>query len=132
MIIGMLTLVGVGSALVIDAAARELVADVRLAMKRADLTLDYVACVTKVPYQRLSDQLNAKTPFTSFWRFTCREIKETRFWPEFLKLQEERFGYEQVSRDLGMLIAKVAELVNHKPVMAKAALELPTEESRTA
>lgn len=48
-------------AAVIDHAARELAADARLAMKRADLTLDYVARATGVPHSRLSDQLNGKT-----------------------------------------------------------------------
>jgi hypothetical protein len=108
------------SALAIDHAAKELVGDVRLAMKRSDLSLDYVSRVTGVPPQRLSDQLNGKTPFTAFWRFTRAEIRETAFWPEFLGIRNERCGLVQVPRDLGLLVASVRELVSMNPVALAA------------
>lgn len=115
------TLLTVGAALAIDAAARELVADVRLAMKRADLTLDFVSRVTGVPPQRLSDQLNGKVPFTGFWRFWVGEMRDTDFRPEFLEIQAERVNRLLVRVDLGALIAKLDQLVGSKP-MVKAAL----------
>jgi hypothetical protein len=48
--------IGSAAALAIDASAKCLVADVRLAMKRADLSLDWVARTIQVPVPKLSDQ----------------------------------------------------------------------------
>lgn len=95
----------------INEPARELVADVRLAMKRADLSLDYVARCTSVPVQRLSDQLNAKTPFTSFWRFVAPEIKASRFWDELFAIRAERHGGIYVRGELAALVRGVEQLV---------------------
>lgn len=105
------TMVTIGAVLAIDRAARDLVADVRLAMKRADLSVDFVSRCTGVPPSRLSDQLNGKTPFTAFWRFGTAEMRETDFWVEFLELQAERVDRMLVSRDLGTLVAKVEAMV---------------------
>jgi hypothetical protein len=52
--------IGSAAALAIDASAKCLVADVRLAMKRADLSLDWVARTIQVPVPKLSDQLNGR------------------------------------------------------------------------
>ena len=112
-----------GAALAIDAL---LAADAKLAMKRADLTLDYVSRVTSVPLSRLSDQLNGKTPFTSFWRFFAGEMRDTDFRLEFLDIQAARVDRFLAPRDLGALITGVQALVGHKR-MAKADLPLTAE-----
>lgn len=118
------------AAYVIDAAARDLVVDVRLAMKRADLSLDYVARATGVPHSRLSDQLNGKTPFTAFWRFTAPDIRDSDFWIEFLTLRVERVDRSVVMRDLGRLVGAVEVLIGHKP-MQKMALPASSRPSFT-
>lgn len=110
-----------GAAIAIDAAARQLLADVKLAMKRADLSQDFVCRVTGVPLQRLSDQLNGKTPFTAFWRFATQEMRDTGFWLEFVDIQAARVNRELVRVDLGALISKLDAFVGGKP-MVKAAL----------
>jgi hypothetical protein len=116
-----------GAALAIDQAARDLVGDVRLAMKRADLSLDYVSRVTGVPIQRLSDQLNAKTPFTSFWRFFVGEMRDTDFQLEFLSLQAARVDRMVVRCDLGQLIAKVELMTAGVKRMAKVEMAVREE-----
>lgn len=117
-----LCLVG-AAAYVIDEGARELAADVKLAMKRADLSVDFVARVIGVPRPKLSDQLNAVTPFTSFWRFTAREIRDSDFWPELLELRARRLDRALVKSDLARLVMRVEQLVGAEPKrMAKAAL----------
>lgn len=113
------------AALAIDHAARELVGDVRLAMKRADLSLDFVSRVTGVPPQRLSDQLNGKTPFTAFWRFTAREIRESGFWLELVALRAARVDRYVVNREIGHLIERVEELVGQKPMARMTPASLP-------
>jgi hypothetical protein len=121
-----------GAALAIDQAARDLVGDVRLAMKRADLSLDYVSRVTGVPIQRLSDQLNAKTPFTSFWRFFVGEMRETDFQCEFLSIQAGRVDRMVVRCDLGQLIAKVEQMTAGVKRMAKVQPVLMSEQERAS
>lgn len=98
----------------VNDASRELVADVRLAMKRADLSVDFVARCTGVPAPKLSDQLNGKTPFTSFWRFIAPEIKASRFWDELFALRAERHGGVYVRGDLAVLVRGVERLVLEK------------------
>jgi hypothetical protein len=123
---GVTFLVGlpVAALYVIDQAARDLAADVRLAMKRADLSLDYVSRVIRVPPNKLSDQLSGKAPFTVWCRFVTLELQQTEFWPEFLALRAERTNQWLVKLDLlAMLVVKVTELVNHKPVMVKATID---------
>ena len=109
---------------VVDEAAKQLAADVKLAMKRADLSLDYISRVLSVPVSRLSDQLNGKTPFTFFWRFSHREIRDlTEFWPEFMDIQADRMNRLLVRADLGRLIARLDESLAACPKrMVKAAL----------
>lgn len=106
-----------GAAMAVDAV---LAADARKAMKRADLTLDFVSRATGVPYSRLSDQLNGKTPFTAFWRFFTGEMLDTDFRAEFLEIQCERLDRVPVPRQLGLLVAGLDELLSTKRVMAKA------------
>lgn len=124
----MITLLAVlvGGAIVIDQAALLLIADVKLAMKRADLSLDWVARTIRVPGPKLSDQLNGKAPFTAFWRFGIGEMRATDFWLEFSELQLGRVGRVSVPRDLGALLDKVNQLADRfgpvKPRMAKADL----------
>ncbi len=109
--------VGYGAVLAafhIDDAARELVADIRLAMKRADLSLDYVSRVIRVPGPKLSDQLLGKQPFTSFWRFVTPEITRTGFWHEFFAVRAERHGGVYVRGELAALVRGVDQLVHQK------------------
>ena len=108
-----------GAALAIDAA---LAASARLAMKRADLSLDYVSRVTGIPIQRLSDQLNGKTPFTGFWRFFAGEMRETDFLDEWLPLVAD--GIERIVLPRGVQLLFVGDATKR---MAKADLPLTAE-----
>ena len=113
-----------GAALVVDEAARELGALVKLAIKRADLTQDQVARFIGVPIPKLSDQLNGKVPFTSLWRFfVAPEMRETDFVSELLGVLAPRVNLALVSQDIGDVLAGLTELLHHhrKP-MAKASL----------
>jgi hypothetical protein len=115
-----ITFVGIAASLAIDAV---LAADAKLAMKRADLTLDYVSRVTGIPLQRLSDQLNGKTPFTGFWRFFTGEMRETDFFHEFMEIQCRRMGGTYCPTGLGELVDSVrtlVEIAGEKKRMAKA------------
>lgn len=101
------------AALAVDAATHELLTDVRLAMKRADLSLDYVARCCLVPPEKLSHQLAGRLPFTYCWRILANaEIRESDFWPELLALRAERFDRALVSSELGVLVARVTALVD--------------------
>lgn len=113
------------AAFAIDECARLLISDVRLAMKRADLSLDFVARTIKVPIPKLSDQLNGKTPFTSWWRFASKEIRATDFWLEFHDIEAGRLNRMLVRYDVGRILAGVDELVEDmrgRKRMAKATL----------
>lgn len=105
--------------LVLDDCGSELAADVRLAMKRADLTLDYVSRVLRVPPNKLSDQLNGKRPFTFFWRFfSSAELRaETDFRSEFLDILARRI--DRIVLPRGVTVVSVSAA---KKRMAKAAL----------
>lgn len=120
-----------GATVVLDRASRQLVADVRLAMKRADLSLDYVSRVTGIPPSRLSDQLNGKTPFTGFWRFWVGEMRDTDFRIEFLELQAGHVDRLLVRVDLGALIQRLDELVTSTR-MAKANLTAPEQKEQAS
>ena len=112
----------------VDATTADLLADVRLALKRADLSLDYVARCIGIHYSKLSRQLAGDEPFTLCWRILASsEIRQTEFWPEFLALRAARVDRAVVSSTLGQLVASVSELVaaTKKP-MAK--MELPAIE----
>ncbi len=111
-----------GAAYVIDQAARDLVADVKLAMKRSDLTLDFVSRVIGVPTNKLSDQLNGKLAFTSFWRFTASELREAGFWVELLDIRARRVDRVLMRSDLATLVGLVEQLVQERKHMAKASL----------
>lgn len=96
------------------------------AMKRADLTQDYVSRVTRITPARLSDQLSGKLPFTGLVRFGCEEIRlHTDFWTEFADVLAARVNCALVPRDLGSLLAGVEELVGMKRRMAKAPQAAP-------
>lgn len=110
-----MALLGVVAA--IDAA---LARSVRLAMKRADLTLDYVSRVTGIPIQRLSDQLNGKTPFTGFCRFFSGEMRETDFLEEWLAIVADGVGRIVLPRGVQLMVVSDAP-----KRMAKADLALP-------
>lgn len=104
-------MVFLGATLAIDSAGLQLVADIKLALKRADLSLDYVSRVTGVPIQRLSDQLNGKTPCTSLWRLlVAPEMRDTDFRVEFLTIQAQRIDRAVVAMDLSRLLTGVQEL----------------------
>lgn len=111
------------AAIAIDAV---LAADAKLAMKRADLTLDYVSRVTLVPVQRLSDQLNGKTPFTCLWRFFTGEMRETDFALEFYEIQLQRADAVIVRGErLTSLLLRLDLLLGTTPKqMAKADLPM--------
>lgn len=116
------------AAVVLDQASNELAVDAKLAIKRADLTLDYVSRCTGVPLSRLSDQLNGKTPFTAFWRLWVGEMRDTDFRIEFLEIQARRVDRFFVRADVGKLIVRLDELVTTVR-MAKASLpEEPKKE----
>lgn len=124
----MLTLMLFAAAFVINELGRALIEDVKLAMKRSNLSLDYVARVTNTPISRLSDQLNGKDPFTAFCRFYASdELRDkTMFWQEFQPLQDARINRLCLAVDLGALLTKVealTALVGARPkVMARAGL----------
>ena len=95
----------------------------REAMRRADLTQDYISRVTGIPVARLSDQLSGKLPFTGLVRFGCAEIREeTDFWLEFADVLAHQLHRDLVPSDWGRLIAGVEELVGAQRRMAKASL----------
>lgn len=110
-----------GAAIAIDAV---LAADAKLAIRRADLTLDYVSRVTGVPMQRLSDQLNGKTPFTSFWRLFTGEMRQTDFAIEFYEIQLQRADAVIVRGErLASMVLRMDYLLGAAPKpMAKAGL----------
>ena len=93
------------------------------AMRRADLTQDYVARVTGIPPNKLSEQLSGQRPFTGLVRFGCREMREeTDFWTEFAAGLADRVDKALVPRDLGSLVSGVEELIGTKRRMVKAGL----------
>jgi hypothetical protein len=111
------------AALAIDHAAIGLLEDVRLAMKRADLTSDWVARSIDVPPQKLSDQLLGKAPFTAWWRFSTAALDGTDFWDEFLDLRAKRRSRALVRTDLWQFIAAVREVVLAREDMRYAVLD---------
>lgn len=95
----------------------------KTAMQRAGLTQDYVARVTGIPPNKLSEQLAGQRPFTGLVRFGCQEMREdTVFWEAFADVLAARLDRVMVPRDLGALVAGVEELVRTKRRMVKAAL----------
>ena len=111
----MITLMVVlGATLTVDQVALHwLLADVRLAMKRCDLSMDYVARCIGIPPCKLSLQLNGHAPFTSFWRlFACQELRDTDFQIEFLDIQARRVDRALVAVDLSRLLAGVEQLTS--------------------
>jgi hypothetical protein len=103
------------------------------AMKRADLTQDYISRVTRIPAARLSDQLSGKLPFTGFVRFGCREIREnTFFWTAFVEVLADRVDRAVVPVDVARLVAGVEELVGQKRRMARMSLDQPDAQKREA
>ena len=112
-------------AYVIDEAARDLAADAKLAMKRADLSLDFVARVINVPRPKLSEQLNGNLPFTFLCRFAGREMWETDFWAEFLELRARRIDRALVSSSLGRLVVAVERLAGTETQRVTTTAETP-------
>ena len=103
----------ISATLAIDSAAMQLVADIKLALKRADLSLDEVSYATGVPIQRLSDQLNGKTPCTCLWRLLVAPgMRDTFFRLEFFTIQAERIDRAVVTVDLSRLLAGVEKLTS--------------------
>lgn len=116
----------------VDAAAKQLAADVAKAMKRADLTQDYVARVLRIPPSKLSLQLSGQLPFTTLWRFfTNAEIADTEFRREFFEIQAERIDRRMVALDLGALVTSLQDALGKKP-MAKMALSEAQKEQQSA
>jgi hypothetical protein len=113
-----------GAGVALDETARQLAADVRLAMKRADLSLDYVSRVLVVPPNKLSDQLNAKAHFTYLRKFfISRELREeTDFLSEFFDIFADRINRIALPRGVSVLFAKVDGTPKR---MAKAELPAP-------
>lgn len=131
-VLGGLTLITmlVVTVIAIDQAARELGADVRLAMKRANLSLDFVArCFGLSQSSKLSVQLDAKQPFTFYRRFfESAEILASAFEAEFLAIRAERRRLALVRSDVGELIARLEAVLPAKRPMAKAGSVDPREE----
>lgn len=109
----------------------KLAASVAVAMKRADMTQDYVQRVTQMSGSKLSDQLAGKDRFTGLCRILeSDEIQQhTDFWIEWLSIQAEAHGRVLLPKDHGVLLAKVDRLLDGltKP-MVKAGLLPPREE----
>jgi predicted XRE-type DNA-binding protein len=117
------------AAIAIDECARQLAADVALAMKRADLTQDFVSRCINVPRPKLSDQLAGKASFTTLWRFfVVREIRESEFLVELLDILGQRVDRALVQSDIARLVATVDALLGRQHArearkrMAKASL----------
>lgn len=101
-----------GMAFAMNDRTRELLADVRLAMKRADLSVDYVARVCGVPPNKASDQLRGVSPFTALWRlFSAPEICGSAFEAELLTLRAERKDRTVVRADVGVVLEQSVLLV---------------------
>jgi hypothetical protein len=116
-----LTFFTILGALAIDG---QLAADAKTAIKRADLTLDYVSRVTGIPIQRLSDQLNGKTPFTGFWRLFTGEMRQTDFALEFFDIQAGRIDAVVLrgERLIGLVMRMDVLLGSTPKPVAKASL----------
>jgi hypothetical protein len=105
----------------VDESARRFAATVAIALKRADVTQDYVSRVTGIPPNKLSNQLAGKVPFTGLVRILAsRELRdETDFWLELMDLLADGVNRALVPMDLGYVIAKL-ELLVGAPRMVKA------------
>lgn len=116
---------------VADCAARKLATTVALALKRADVTQDYVARVTGIPPNKLSLQLSGQAPFTGLCRILIsHELRhETDFWQELVMLMAQSIDRALVPNDIAALVSKVDQLVNKKH-MAKAALIVMDQQER--
>lgn len=125
----MLCAVIAAATVVADAAGQKLAALVALAMKRADLTQDYVARCTGIPPNKLSEQLAGKTPFTGLYRILSNvELRqETELWCELVELLAHEIDRRVVPVDLGTIVAKLEEIVG-KPKAAR--MDLQTREER--
>ena len=111
-------------------ADQQLAADAKLAMKRADLSVDYVARATSYSRERLSDQLNGKEPFTAFWRFFVGEMRETEFRAEFFAIQAARIdGFFMRGERAVALLTRMDVLLGTTPKpIAKADLRSEPEQ----
>lgn len=115
-----MTLFLLAATIAVDAAARKLAAAFRLAMKRADLSLDYVSRVIGVPPNKLSNQLLGKVPFTAAWRFFVGEMRETGFASELLAIFAADLDRALLPRGVVVVYAEAPERIPKR--MAKASL----------
>lgn len=101
----------------VDDAAKTLAADARLALKRADVSQDFLSRVIRAPKAKVSEQLSGQQPFTLLPRIlTAKEIRDTEFWREFLDIQEARLGRAVIAPPIvAELIAKVDALLGSTP-----------------
>lgn len=118
------TLLALSMAYAVD---QQLAEDSRLAMKRADLTLDWVCRAIgdgpDKPYamNKLSEQLSGKRPFTAFWRFFVGEMAQTDFRAAFFEIQAERIDALFLRRSRAVdLLARMDFLLGSPKPMAKA------------
>lgn len=74
-----------------DQAVRDLLADVQLAMKRADISHKAAALTMRVPLSKLSEQLHGHLPPTFLWRMTTLG---SAFWWELVAIRAKRLGGE--------------------------------------
>ena len=109
----------VGMALGINQHARELAEDVRLAMKRADHSVDFTARSAVMPPPKLSDQLRAVATLTALWRFfAAPELVASEWEVEFLDLRAKRRGLTLVRSDVGALLTRLDEaLIGKRPIL---------------
>lgn len=121
------TLLAIAAAIAVDDAGRRLAALVALALKRADVTQDYVSLVTGIPRNKLSEQLAGKVPFTGLCRILAnRALKdETDFWFELTAIFADQVNRAVVSIDLGHIVSKLEEIVGAPKRMAR--MDLPNE-----
>lgn len=113
-----------GAAFEINGHARDLIADARLALDRADCSIDFSSRCARMPQPKLSDQLRGVLPFTSMWKlFAADELYASEFEAEYLSLRAKRRGLLIVRGDLGALLTRLDELLDgHRPTMVKAVL----------
>lgn len=112
--------------------ARQLIADVRLALDRADCSIDLSSRCARISQPKLSDQLRGVSPFTAMSRlFTADQLADSEFEAEFLAIRAKRRGLALVRADVGDLIARLDDALGIRKSMAKAEL-IRRDEGRQA
>lgn len=103
-------------------ASRDLAADVKAALRAANIDLTAMAIdiggISLLP--RLSTQLSGHEPFTLLCRVLAKMGPSA--WEAFIAIRARRIGREVVGQDIGALIAAVGALVARRATPARASL----------